>query len=115
MPNTKLANHCVRNVASSKLKVTQRDMALIRLPTPCWGVHTPLLPSGGAEEVRTVRPPHSAPVGSSAHPGTRSTIAFRRDTAQREGKRSQAEWLHLFLTCVHKTLMLPLPQLYQLA
>lgn len=57
MPNTNLANHCVRNVASSKSKVTQRDMDLIRLPAPMLGGAHPaaseLGSGGGADSAAT--------------------------------------------------------------
>lgn len=70
MPSKSLANHGVRNVASSKLKVIDHDMDLNRLSALISGVCTPLLLSWGVEEVQTVRPPHSPLVGSSAHPDT---------------------------------------------
>lgn len=57
MSNKNLANHCVRNVAFSKLKVIQHDMDLIRLSAPVSGGARPTASEmgngGGAESVAT--------------------------------------------------------------
>lgn len=53
MPNKNLANHCVRSVASSKLKVIQHDMDFMKLSAPVSGGAHPtasLLGSGGGAD-----------------------------------------------------------------
>lgn len=82
MSNKNLANHCVGNVASSKLKVIQRDTDLIRLSAPMSrGAHptaSELGSGGGADSAATPQcsggvlspPTHMAPLlqcGSSQH------------------------------------------------
>lgn len=57
MSNKSLANHCVRNVASSKLKVIQHDMDFMKLSAPVSGGAYPtasvLGSGGGADSVAT--------------------------------------------------------------
>lgn len=117
-----LPKRCLRNVLSSKLKVIQHDMDLIRLFAPRLGVFTPHCFWAG-EWRRCRQRGHPAvlwwgPQPTQTHTSTTAVwkfSAFGRDTLHLEGERSQTEHLQLFLTACANIERFLCPIYYQLA
>lgn len=113
---------CVRNVASSKLKVIQHDMNLIRLFAPMLGVFTPhCFCAGEWRRCRQCGHPTVLWWGPQPTQTHNSSIAvwklsaFGRDTLHLEGERNQTGHLHLFLTACTNIEWFLSPTYYQLA
>lgn len=109
--NKNLPNCCARNVASSKLKVIQHDMDLIRLFAPMLGVFTPhCFWAGEWRRCRQCGHPTVlwwGPQPTQTHDSTTTVwklSAAGRDTLHLEGERSQTEHLHLDLDLHAETL-----------